>query len=107
MDVLSVPTSVSSFPIISATLSRHVTAQLSHRANRHFLNKSASSAPPLESPSGITGRGGGVSSPGPARICFCFGVSSETPDNDPGSLRLRWKLKEARGGGAAFTSVGE
>lgn len=107
MDVLSAPTSVSSFSIISATLSRNVTAQLSHKANRHFLNKSASSAPPLKSPSGITGRGVGVSSPGPARIRFCFGVSSETPDNDPGSLRLRWQLKEAQEGGEAFTSVGK
>lgn len=66
---------------ISAALLRTVTAQLSSKANRHFLNNIASSAPPLKSPSGIAGRGGGVgggcSSPGSARIRSCFALSAE------------------------------
>lgn len=74
--------------------------KLPHKANRHFLNKSASFAPPLQSSSGITGRAGGVSSLGPARIHSSFGVSSETSrDNEPDSLRLHWKPKKERGGG--------
>lgn len=59
MDVLSELPSLGSCSTISAALSRNETAQTSYKANRHFLNNSVSSAPPLKSLSGITARVGG------------------------------------------------
>lgn len=59
-DVLSELPSLGSCSTISAALSRNETAQTSYKANRHFLNNSVSSAPPLKSLSGITARVGGA-----------------------------------------------
>lgn len=93
VDVLSELPSLGSCSTISAALSRNETAQTSYKANRHFLNNSVPSAPPLKSLSGITagvgGGEGGCSSLISTRIRCCFGLSSEiSPDNDPGPLHL-------------------
>lgn len=90
---LSALTSLGSCSTISAALLRNATAQLAYKANRHFLNNSSSSAPPLKSPSGITGRGWGGG---------CF-ITSALPGSVPALVSpLRFLLtmiqvKEVRG----------